>query len=149
MKEIVVDKELLVRQYELYVQSTLQVTERRFKANQFYISLLSALLGVLTFTFGKDNFQNLAGYRETVLQAVCFLALLLNIIWFFTIRSYRKLNSAKFKVIHQMETQLPFQPYNREWEIIESNKYFLMTKIEQWLCLTLTLPFVILLLLYL
>lgn len=148
MKEIVVDKEFLVRQYELYVQSTQQVTERRFKANQFYISLLSALLGVLAFMFSKDNFQNLAGYRETVLQAVCVLGLLLNLIWFFTIRSYRKLNEAKFKVIHEIEVQLPFQPYDREWEIIESNKYFLLTKIEQWLCLALTLPFVILLLLY-
>ena len=148
MKEVAENENLLFRQYELYLQSIQQISEKRFKANHFYISLLSALLGILAFTFGKDNFQNLAEYQDTMVQAVSLLGLLLNLIWFFTIRSYRKLSDAKYRVINNMEMQLPFQAYHEEWETLKGHKYFLLTKMEQWLCLALTLPFITLLLLF-
>jgi HAMP domain-containing protein len=138
------DRELLFRQYEFFVQSAHQISERRYKTNQFYISLLSTLLAILAFAFGKDNFQNLIEYRSTVLLTVSVLGILLNVIWFFTIRSFRKLNDAKFKVIEGMESLLPSQPYREEWKYINDNGYFLISKIEQWLCLTLTVPFGIL-----
>lgn len=40
--------------------------------------------------------------------SVCFL-------WSRLIRSYKDLNSAKFKVIHVIEKRLPLSPYDAEW----------------------------------
>src|SRR5439155_23409496 len=38
-------------------------------------------------------------------------------LWFRIIRSYRDLNSAKFKVV-AIEQQLPLRPYDAEWEAV-------------------------------
>jgi len=35
--------------------------------------------------------------------------------WKLLIDSYRSLNSAKFRVIHQLEQNLPFAAYDEEW----------------------------------
>ena len=43
-------------------------------------------------------------------------------LWYRMVRSYRDLNSAKFKVIHAIERQLPLRPYDAEWESVERGK---------------------------
>ncbi len=47
---------------------------------------------------------------------------LLCYLWYRIIRSYRDLNSAKFKVIHAIEEYLPLRPYDAEWESVERGK---------------------------
>ena len=143
------DQQTILEQYKLFVEMADRVSERRLKTNQFYIGLISGLLVVLAFVLSKDNFSNLKGYHNTVMLLVGVLGLLLNLIWLINIRSFRKLNSGKFKVIHEMEAKLPFQPYDREWEIIKlgekKDNYFQLTRIEQILPLVLSLPFLVLL----
>lgn len=43
----------------------------------------------------------------------------LSYLWYRLIRSYRDLNSAKFKVIHAIEKRLPLSPYDAKWEAME------------------------------
>jgi hypothetical protein len=40
--------------------------------------------------------------------------------WYRLVRSYKDLNSAKFKVIHEIEKSLPISPYDAEWEAVGS-----------------------------
>jgi hypothetical protein len=50
------------------------------------------------------------------------------------IKSYKYLNSGKFKVIHIIEKQLPLAPFDAEWEALEKGKnpklYKPFTKVE-------------------
>lgn len=65
------------------------------------------------------------------------------------IRSYRQLNSGKFKVIHEIEKELPIAAYDKEWEILgrgkQPGKYLQLTRVEQWVPLVLSIPYLLLL----
>lgn len=54
--------------------------------------------------------------------------------WYRLIRSYKDLNTAKFKVIHEIEQKLPCAPYDLEWEKVgrgkDSKLYLPFTHIE-------------------
>jgi hypothetical protein len=42
--------------------------------------------------------------------------------WYRLVRAYKDLNSAKFKVVHEIEAQLPLAPYDAEWEAVGRGK---------------------------
>ncbi|HCQ15142.1 MAG TPA: hypothetical protein DIU20_02700, partial [Cryomorphaceae bacterium] len=62
------------------------------------------------------------------------LIIIISLLWWLTINSYRQLNSGKFKVIHEMEQQLPFACYDREWDYLGRGKngklYRQLSKVE-------------------
>jgi hypothetical protein len=136
----------LLEQYKTYVEMTDRVSTRRSHTNRFYVSLLSGLLALLSIVASKDGFAQIP---HMVILGVGILGILLCILWFFTIRDYRRLNSAKFEVVNQMEQQLPFQPYDREWEILSKGKggrrYLGLSRIEQYVSLLVATLFVVLL----
>jgi hypothetical protein len=136
----------LLEQYKLYVEMTDQVSTRRAHTNRFYVSLLSGLLALLSIVMSKGGFARIPGM---VILGIGILGILMCILWFFTIRDYRRLNSAKFEVVNQMERHLPFQPYDREWEILGKGKggrrYFGLSRIEQYVSLLAAIPFLLLL----
>ena len=123
----------LLEQYKIYVEMTDRGTTRRAHTNRFYVSLLSGLLALLSVVLSKDD---LAGIPTTVFLGVAGLGILLCILWFYTICDYRRLNSAKFEVINEMEKHLPQRPFDREWEILrkrkDGTKYFGLSRIEQY-----------------
>ncbi len=142
--------EVILEQYKMFVEMTDRVSERRLKTNQFYVGLSSVILAFLAFAFedldiGKDQNQ-----LDTVLMAMGALGLIINIIWFVNIRSYRNLNSGKFDVIHEMEKQLPFNPYDLEWDFIKRKRkksfYIQLSIVEQYLPVALAIPYLLLLL---
>lgn len=136
--------EFLLEQYKLYVAMADNVSARRTQANAFYITVLSGLLAVLSLAFEKipSEGQNFA------ILSVAVLGIILCYIWFVNIRSYRQLNSGKFAVIHEMELQLPYPCYDREWEILgegkQAGKYLQLTRIEQYIPLLLAIPYLLL-----
>jgi len=135
----------LLEQYKLYVEMTDRGTTRRAHTNRLYVSLVSGLLALLSVVVSKDDF---AGIPTIVFLGVAGLGILLCILWFFTIRDYRQLNSAKFEVINEMEKHLPDQPYDREWEILQrgrdGTRYFGLSKIEQYVSVLVALLFLLL-----
>lgn len=48
--------------------------------------------------------------------------LIVSSIWFVTVRFYQQLADAKWKVIHEIEDRLAYQPFKREWELYKQNK---------------------------
>ncbi len=42
--------------------------------------------------------------------------------WWALLRYYRRLNSAKFDVINQLEERLPATPFRDEWKILHPNE---------------------------
>jgi|Deesub1362A_J573_1020465.scaffolds.fasta_scaffold04659_7 hypothetical protein len=135
--------EHLLEQYKLYVEMADRISERRMQTNKFYISLLSGLLALLSIlvSVGKLN-------QTLIFVIVSLLGIALCILWHINIRSYRQLNSGKFKVIHEMEQNLPFPCYDKEWEILgevkEKSKYLQLTRVEKYIPLILSIPYIFL-----
>ena len=62
------------------------------------------------------------------------LGALLAAAWYIHIRSYRQLNTGKFKPLHELEDKLAYPFFQREWELLEEgenpNKYWRLTVVE-------------------
>lgn len=116
-------KEHLFKQYEMFVLSANEISKNRMNANKFFMTINSFLLT----TFGI--FIEKLSWATWVLPV---LGIIISIVWFITIKSHSDLNSAKFKVINEIEEYLPIEPYKKEWVIIRNNKkYKTLSKIEQ------------------
>lgn len=118
---------MLFEQYKLYVDSAEKVSDRRQSANNFFLTLNSALLA---FTGFLTTLQ-LAVWHILIVVA----GLSISILWLLTLRSYRNLNTCKFKVIHQLEEKLPSKLFTCEWDYLgqgkSKRKYLRLSKIEK------------------
>lgn len=102
--------------YKIYLEMADRISERREKANSFFLAVNTALTALLA----KDALGTGAPAALGVL--VPLAGGILCYLWHRIIRSYRDLNSAKFKVVHAMERQLPVRPYDAEWEAVGRGK---------------------------
>lgn len=141
-------KDHLIEQYKLYVEMADNVSERRSHTNTFYITVLSALLIVLSLAA-----EQVAGVAQHVaFAAVAVLGIILCFVWYVNLEAYRQLNSGKFRTIHEIEEQLPFACYDREWEIMSMRpdgvrpQYMRLTKVEKFVPALMAIPYALLLL---
>lgn len=125
--------------YKTYLEMADRISERREKANSFFLAVNTALVALLA----KDAFSSAAVAHRTLEVLVPLAAMVLCYLWHRIVRSYRDLNSAKFKVVHEIENQLPLRPYDAEWESVERGKnpalYLPFTHVESlvpWLFMT-------------
>lgn len=120
----------LFEQYRLYIESAERISDRRQKANEFFLALNTAILSVIGFLIGRGEsvmppfFYILIGLGGVI---ICYF-------WYRIVRSYKGLNSGKFDVIHAVETKLPLSLYDTEWEILgrgnDRDKYWPFSHIE-------------------
>jgi hypothetical protein len=144
------DRSVLLEQYKLYVEMMDRTSARRAETNKFYISLLSALLAFMVFITNKKVCPE---YLDIIMLAFCFLGVLLNVVWFINILSYKQLNSGKFKIIHKMEQELAYECYKNEWDNLKRGKdtkhYRKLTKVELFIPAILAVPYLSLLIYFL
>jgi len=108
----------LLEQYKLYIQMADKISERRQAANNYGLTINTALVTVVAALLSKQpSWLPSVAY---VLIAAC--GIVLCVTWRRIIRSYKDLNSGKFKVIHEMEKLLPVRPYDCEWTMVGSGK---------------------------
>ncbi|OEU92275.1 hypothetical protein DB35_06815 [Streptomyces abyssalis] len=135
----------IMDQYKLYVEMTDRMSVRRATANTFFLlvnSTVFAFIGPLT--------QNAPVQQDSVLVLTFGMLLVQCGAWFWLLRSYRQLNSAKFRVIGALEERLPAAPWFRaEWAAIgggkDKSKYWPVTQLEQWVPVVFALAYVTLL----
>jgi hypothetical protein len=48
--------------------------------------------------------------------------MIVSAIWFVTVRYYKQLANAKWAVVHEIEAELPYAPFTREWQLYKSKK---------------------------
>ena len=118
--------------YKIYIEMADHISARREKTNSFFLAVNTALVAFLS----KDTLGGLSMGENTSLNTlVPIAAIVLCYLWYRIIRSYRDLNSAKFRVVHAIERQLPLRPYDAEWETIQRGKnpglYLPFTHVEQ------------------
>jgi len=119
----------LLEQYKLMVQTAERVSTTRTAANNYLLTVNAFLVTLygLASTFGNDPVWFIV---------VPIAGILVCITWMVLIRSYRKLNTAKFRVIHELEEQLPAALFDREWDLAdrgEGKAYRPFTHIEPYI----------------
>jgi hypothetical protein len=123
----------IFEQYKLYVNMADRVSNRRGITNTFFLTLNTGIFSVIGALWSG---------RSTI--STWFLLLFLIVLigectaWWWLVRSYRLLNSAKFKVIGVLEERLPASIYSRaEWAALgegkDWHKYLPLTHLEQWI----------------
>ena len=134
----------LLEQYKLYVEMADRISNRRQAANSFFLSVNTAIIALVGYlnsgSKAPSEFYFLVSISGIVL---CFM-------WYKLLCSYKNMNSVKFKVIQEIEAQLPFAPYYMEWEKLGKGKksklYLPFTRVEMfipWVFLAIHFVFVL------
>ena len=113
--------------YKLYVGMADNISARRQSANSFFLTVNTALIAIVGYMSGENEeinwVVNLAG------MVLCYS-------WYRLVRSYKDLNTGKFKVVHEIEKMLPLAPYDAEWDALgrgnDPKLYLPFTHIEMW-----------------
>ncbi|MEM6387468.1 MAG: hypothetical protein AAF668_15180 [Pseudomonadota bacterium] len=99
--------------YELYLSTIEKISDRRSSANQWLLSVNSAIVGL----YGYISASRAVG-GEDMLEiwrwAIPIAGLATAFTWMSLLSSYRKLNRAKFTVLRTLEEELPNQLFKDE-----------------------------------
>jgi hypothetical protein len=111
--------------YKVAVEQVDRISARRASANSYFLTIhtgLAALTGLLAAIAESDG-ADVPRVDDLALFATAVVGLLLSVTWWLLLRSYRDLNSAKFKVITEIEeAYLPVQLFQREWAILKTDE---------------------------
>lgn len=131
--------ERLFKLYTLYATSAETVSERRADANKWMLTVNGSIVGLYGYlAAGKAS---IPGEDHFVwLLAIPCAGAIICLAWAALLASYSKLNEAKFKVIHELEANLPAAPYLREQEIYRALGRRSLSKVEK------AVPFVLIVL---
>lgn len=120
-----------VELYKLHSELADRVSQRREGANRLHVSIavgLVVFLGTLI-RFSEDQTPD-----AIVILTVGIGGLIVSASWYIVLRSYRQLNSEKFRVLHDMETRLPYQFFTMEWDPesvgAKSSRYWKLSVVE-------------------
>ena len=128
-------------QYKAYLSDLGNVGSRYATVNGFFLSVISALLGVLALTEGT---RLLGTVPRSTLWAVCLFASVICIVWARTLGFYRRLFSAKFQVLNQLETHLPYQCFSKEYDLLQTKGHSNLLKLDRFAPLVLAAFFILL-----
>jgi len=114
----------LLEQYKLISESADKITDKRQSTNNFYLGVNSFILAVASY---------LAVSKVSAVSILISISgLLVSVVWLENINSFKQLNSAKFKVIHELEEYLPARIYQKEDEYLQKG-YYKLTAVEKWI----------------
>jgi hypothetical protein len=130
----------LLEQYKLYVQMADKTSERRQSANSFFLTVNTALIAFIGLVATPDvgSIPSIASNPPLPwVLVVSASGVVLCYSWYRLVRSYKDLNSGKFKVVYAIESRLPSSPYDAEWEAVGRGEdpmlYLPFTNVEIWI----------------
>lgn len=119
-------KSHILEMYKIYLEMTDRISNRRQSANSFFLSINSALIGFIGYISVREDLK--------FNWIIALAGIILCYTWYRIVRSYKDLNSGKFRVIHEIEKELPISPYDAEWKTLgegkDSKLYLPFTNIE-------------------
>ena len=124
------DQELtrVLEQYKSLVSDLGNVGTRYATANGFYLSVLTALIGVLAYIGTGKPFDQ----SYPLVLMVALFAIAVCWIWRRTIKFYGRLFGAKFTVLKTLEAHLPVHVYKDEDAILYKGGAKGLTEHEAW-----------------
>jgi hypothetical protein len=123
----------ILEQYKICVEMSDKISERRNQANVFFLTLNTLSITSIGFLIQKIPLVN----PRWAIVFPLIGTLILCLIWLWLVRSYRDLNSAKFKIIGFYEKKLPSSPlWSAEWNELgqgkDISKYLPLTFLEKF-----------------
>lgn len=119
-----------LEQWRTYVQTTLNVSNRRLKNNRFYQTLFTATVS------GVGIGVTLGVVTPVILLVVGLVGVVLSLLWMAHIISYKQLNRGKYTVLEDMAEDLPYSPFKEEWNVLDRGwnpeTYVTHTSVEIW-----------------
>lgn len=129
--------DVMFQQYKLYVDMADKISARRAATNNFFLTANSFLFVALGVLFSYKFWY----FIPLVLLVGVFFCLS----WFLLIQYYKSLNSAKFKIINEIEEYLPVKGFSTEWKLWKAHEKPFRTRslsnIEKWIPLSLGLMY--------
>ena len=123
----------LFEQYKLFIDSMEKTSDRRQQANNYFITINTALISLIGLSSQINLFENPPWLK--ILFAV--LGIIICFVFYFLIKSYKQLNTGKFTVIHEIEKYLPLALYKYEWQVLgegkDKSKYYPFSHVELWI----------------
>lgn len=105
-----------LEQYKAKLTDLGNLGSRQTAMTTYYVSIVSALLGVLAF---KE--KALAQIDVVVLLMVCGAGVTVCMLWFYSLTFFRSLFRAKLRVLEEIEQSLPHQTFRREFELMRQS----------------------------
>src|SRR3989338_2080217 len=96
--------------YKIFVEMTDRISARRQIANSFFLTINLAALAVL------GHFQSFHDLKHLWFLNVA--SIMISYMWICYIESLKKLNGAKFDIIHLIENKLVAKAYTTEWDML-------------------------------
>jgi hypothetical protein len=122
--------EHLLEQYKIYIIAAENISDRRQKANEFFLGLNTGLVALLGFVATKTTVTEVT----LLVIAAAVAGITMCYCWYRIVLSYKGLNSGKYNVIHAIEQRLPLALYDTEWEAVgrgeDKKLYWPFTHIE-------------------
>lgn len=116
--------------YKLYLATAEKVSDRRGVTNQWLLSVNSAIVGLYGYlASGKASVD--AEEQVVWRLAIPCAGILVCLAWTAILASYRKLNGAKFKVLHDIEARFPHQPFAKERAFYQADQRRSLSKVER------------------
>jgi len=118
----------VIEQYKAKLSDLGNVGTRQSSAMVYYISIVSALFGLLAFK-EKSLFQ----IDAVILLMVCGVGFLICLLWLESLEFFRALFRAKLQVIEEIEESLPFQSFHKEFELLRKSRSTSWVWIERFI----------------
>ncbi len=140
------EKQELLEIYKLHAELADSVSKQRGIANRFYMLVLSGLAVLFSAFLQRKNGVPLGA----LMIGFGTFGMLLAVAWYIVIRSYRQLNSGKFKALYELEEKLAYPFFKREWDLLkegtERKTYWRLTIVETFVPIIFFICFCVLLL---
>ena len=111
--------------WQTCVEMANNVSQRRDSMNNLFVTLNTALIAAISWMWDiKTLFLCAAGI------ALC-------VVWLLYINNFKRLNTAKYQVIWELEQKIGTCPFKEEWEVLKKTKHYLEgTRLERILPIT-------------
>lgn len=121
-----------IEQYKLYATTVETLIGRRQTLNAFFITINTLLLtGTVVVAKAKDVLSvslTIGGAVTVAIAGIC-----VSLVWGRLLSIYQHLSTAKFRVLHELETSLPRSPYKLEDTYLGLSRYSSAARTERWL----------------
>lgn len=108
--------QLLIKQYEIMVDTSEKLMERRQATSNLYTTVCTALVALVGSAFALKNMYALS----VIFLCVGVVNIILAVNWRLALDSYNKNNEGKFAVLNEIEKKLPANMFDSEYRYNKS-----------------------------
>jgi hypothetical protein len=137
-------KDSKLAMFELFLATAEKVSDRRAQANSWMLSVNSAIVALYGY-IQSDKMAVGVPPKAVWLWAIPAGGAIVCLAWAALLASYRKLNSAKYTVLAELEADLPASPFTRERQIYKEDGRRSFSQIEIWIPACFVLLYIIML----